>query len=117
MEWAKVDQFSKYLAEYFVYYCGEGDHYVKLTDQLREVNTRSSLLKAIYMLLKYGEVQCKQKMKGMSPKKLKDLFHFLKTGEIEKISQFRASLVADISTFELEKIHQQEQYLVDLLTQ
>jgi hypothetical protein len=116
MELNETIQVSRKLAEYFVYYCGDGEHYVDLVERLREANTRYTLLEAVYILLHYGDRFLKQKMESMSQKKLEDLFQFFRTGDIEKVSHFRSNLIANISTFELEKIHQQEKYLVELLS-
>ncbi|MCH5584697.1 hypothetical protein MK805_06895 [Shimazuella sp. AN120528] len=115
MELKEAIQAGRELAEYIVYCCGEGEDYVALVDQLRQANTRSALIKAVYLLLCYGDVCLKQKMKGMSQKRLDDLFQFFRTGDIASLSHFRSALIANISTFELEKIHYQEKYLMELL--
>lgn len=48
VERKEAQQIGKLLAEYFVYSCGEGEHYVALIDRLRAANTRSTITKAIY---------------------------------------------------------------------
>jgi polynucleotide 5'-kinase involved in rRNA processing len=116
MELKEAVEAGEKLAEYFVYCCGEGDHYVELVERLREANTRYALLEAVYILLHYGDQYLNQKMGDMNQKRLENLFQFFRTGEIENVSHFRANLVASISMFELEKIHQQEKYLVELLS-
>lgn len=60
---------------------------------LREANTRYTLLEAVYILLHYGDQYLNQKMEGMNQKRLEKLFRFFRTGDIEKVSQFRASLM------------------------
>jgi hypothetical protein len=116
MEWDKAEQTARKLAEYFVYCCGEGDDYVSLVEKLREAKHRSALLGSIMILLCYGDVSLGQKMEGMNQKRLDDLSQFIETGDIKLVSQFRSALIADISTFELEKIHLQERYLIELLS-
>jgi hypothetical protein len=116
MELEEALQIGGKLAEYFVYYCGEGDHYVELITQLRAANTRYTLLEAVYILLHYGERSLGKKMDGMSKKRMKELFVFFRTGEIKQVSRFRSTLNNWITTYELEKIHQQERYLVELLS-
>jgi hypothetical protein len=106
---------SREIAEYIVYCCGEGEDYVSLVDQLREAKTRSALLTAVYFLLCYGDICLNQKMEGMNRKKLELLFRFFQTADITAVSEFRSALIANISTFELEKIHYQEKYLLELL--
>lgn len=104
------------LAEYFVYLCGEGDDYVSLIDKIRDSETRASLIKSIYVLLRYGHLHLKQSMEKMNRKKIDSLFHFIKTGEHDEVCRFRSSLITFISAFELEKIREQERYLLELLS-
>jgi hypothetical protein len=116
MEWSKAKQTARELAEYFVYYCGEGDDYVPLIEKLREAKTRASLLGSVMILLCYGELSLGEKMEGMNKKRLDNLSQFIQTGDIKLVSQFRSVLIANISTFELEKIYLQERYLIELLS-
>ncbi len=116
MELEEALQTAQKLAKYFVYCCGEGDHYVELVAQLRAADTRYTLLEAVYILLHYGERSLHQKMKNMSRKRMGSLFIFFRKGEIKEVSRFRSTLINWITTYELEKIHQQERYLVELLS-
>jgi hypothetical protein len=104
------------LAEYFVYCCGEGEHYVELINHLRVSNTRSNVLTAICILLRYGRLHLKNGIEGISKKKMEELFHFIREGKKEEVSRFHTSLSTYISTIELEKIREQERYLLRLLS-
>lgn len=104
------------LAEYFVYYCSNGEHYVALVDCLREAKTRSELLTTICILLRYGRLHLKQGIDGISQKKLDELYQFIREGKKEEVSRFHSSLITYVSTFELENMRQQERYLLELLT-
>ncbi|WP_028777045.1 hypothetical protein [Shimazuella kribbensis] len=112
----KVIEIANELAEYFVYHCGEGDHYVSLIDKLRESNTRSTLISSIYVLLRYGHIHLEQSMEKMNRRKMESLFHFIKIAKNEEVCRFHSSLITFISAFELEKIRNHERYLLELLS-
>lgn len=103
------------LTRYFVYCCGEGEHYVALVERLREANTRSTILEAIYRLIHYGEVCLKYRIDDIDLGNIRGLFRFIKTGAKEDVSQFHSSLSTYIWNFEVEKIREQERYLLELL--
>jgi hypothetical protein len=107
---------SNKMAEYFVYCCGEGEHYVPLMDKLRVANTRSLLQTAVYILLRYGHSHLKQDIENVSQRSIDDLFQFIRIGNRKEVSQFHSSLSTNISRFELKKIREQERYLLELLS-
>lgn len=104
------------LAEYFAYYAGEGVHYVLLIEQLRLANTRSDFLIAVQTLINYGELQEKQCVDKIDQASIDVLLQFIRTGNIAQVSQFRSALSHHIWIYELEKIRQQERYLLRLLS-
>lgn len=116
MERKEAQQIGKLLAEYFVYSCGEGDHYVALIDRLRAANTRSTIIEAIYILIHYGTVHLKLKLEYLHEPKLKQLYQFIQTGSREEVIHFHSSLSIYIWEYEVEKIREQERYLLELLS-
>lgn len=118
MELSEAIQTGRELAEYFVYCCGEGDHYVELIERLRAARTRSTLVEAIYVLIRYGSLHLKHDLQNVNVDRqnIKNLFRFILKGKSDEISQFHSSLSIHIWDFELENIQQQERYLLELLT-
>lgn len=108
-------QLGKKLAEYFVYYSGEAEDYVALTDRLRIARTVRELMQSVEALLSAGEHFQPAQEVGIRPNEIAALYHFFCNGDKLAVSRFRAKLIADISMFELEKIQEQERYLRDLL--
>lgn len=109
-------EWSGKLAEYFVSYAGEGVHYVLLIEQLRFANTRSDFLTTVQTLINYGELQEKQCVDKIDQTSIDVLLQFIRIGNIAQVSQFRSALSHHIWIYELEKIRQQEQYLMKLLS-
>jgi hypothetical protein len=116
VERKEAHQIGKLLAEYFVYSCGEGEHYVTLIDRLRAANTRSTIIEAIYFLLRYGTEHLKLELEDLHEPKLKQLYQFIQTGSREEVTHFQSSLSIYIWEYEVEKIREQERYLLELLS-
>jgi hypothetical protein len=116
LELNEAQKIGKRLAKYIVYCCGEGEHYIPLIDRLRKANTRSLLLEAIYILIRYGKLHLKQGLEEVSKQDINNLFQFIRTENKEVVSRFHSSLSTYISTFEVENIHKQERYLLELLS-
>jgi hypothetical protein len=109
-------ELAKELAEYFVYSCGEGEHYVPLITKLRGANTRSSMIESIYVLLKYGHVPLKLTLETMNQARMERLFRFIKNGKANEVLRFHSAVTTYIFAFELRKIQEQERYLLQLLS-
>jgi hypothetical protein len=114
---SQLNRISKEIATYFVYGC-EGEQYLSLIESFRIAKTRSSLIQTICSLLQYGESLANQ---GEYPLKItkqewKGLCQFIRRAEINNIRQFHAVMISYISTVELEKIHEMEQYVARLLS-
>jgi hypothetical protein len=103
------------LAKYFVYYAGEGEHYVELIKQLRRVKTRKAFWYAVQRLLAYCDHQADQQEVCIHPHTIRTILTFIRTGDITAVSQFYATVCQAIWRYEMEKIKQQEQYLLHLL--
>lgn len=116
MELCQALELAKELAEYYVYSCGEGEHYVPLITKLREVKTRSSIINSIYVLLKYGHLHLNLTMKTMNRVKMERLFSFIKNGKPNEVLRFHSAVTTYIFAFELRKIREQERYLLQLLS-
>lgn len=116
MQLHEAKKIGKKLAEYFVYYCSNGEHYVALVDHLREAKTRSEVLTTICILLRYGRLHLKQGIESINRKKMDELYQFIREGNKEEVSRFHSYLITYVSTFELENMRQQERYLLELLT-
>jgi hypothetical protein len=116
MELKEANKIGEKLAEYFVCYCSEGEHYVSLIDHLREAKTRSEVVTMICILLRYGKVHVKQPLEAISQRKIEELYQFIGNGEITEVSRFHAALISNISMCELENMRGQERYLLELLT-
>jgi hypothetical protein len=116
MELCQALELAKELAEYYVYSCGEGEHYVPLITKLREAKTRSSIIKSIYVLLKYGHLHLDLNMKTMNRVKMERLFHFIKNGKANEVLRFHSAVTTYIFAIELRKIREQERYLLQLLS-
>ncbi|WP_028776119.1 hypothetical protein [Shimazuella kribbensis] len=116
VELTETLELAKELAEYFVYLCGEGEHYVPLITRLREAKTRSSIIESIYVLLKYGHLHLKLTMKTMNRVKMERLFSFIKKAKANDVLRFHSAITTYIFAFELGKIQEQERYLLQLLS-
>lgn len=103
------------LAKYFVYYAGEGEHYVELIEQFRHVRTRKAFWFAVQRLLAYRDHQAVQQEACIHPTTLHSVLTFIRTGEINAVSQFYTIVCQSIWRYEMEKIKQQERYLLQLL--
>ncbi len=112
----EAQKIGKRLAKYFVYSCGEGEHYVGLIERLRAANTRSTIIEAIYVLIRYGTVHLKLELEELDEPKLKQLYQFIQTGSREEVTHFNSSLSTYIWAYEVEKIREQEKYLLELLS-
>ncbi len=115
LELQEALKIGKKLAKYFVYSCGEGEHYISLTERLRVANTRSALLEAIYTMIRYGKQHLKQGIKDINKQEVDTIFAFIRTGDKKEVSRFYSALNTYISTFEVEHIREQERYLLELL--
>lgn len=71
---------GKRLAKYFVYACGEGEHYVALIERLWAANTRSAIIEAIYVLIRYGTVHLKLELEELHEPALKAVIPFYPKG-------------------------------------
>jgi hypothetical protein len=114
---SQLIQISKEIAKYFVYGC-EGEQYLSLIESFRIAKTRNSLIEAICSLLQYGESLASQ---GKHPLKItkqewKGLCQFIRRAEIDNVRRFHVAMISYISTVELEKIQQMEQYVAKLLS-
>jgi hypothetical protein len=112
----EAQKIGKKLARYFVHTCGEGEHYVPLIKRLRESNTRSSFLEAIYTLIYYGEIHLDQNLEDVNEQEIEQLSQFIRTGNCKEVSLFHSSLSLFIWDIEIKNIHQQERYLLKLLS-
>jgi hypothetical protein len=100
------------LAEYFVCFYGDQDNYVSLMDELRNSNTRSSIIRSICVLIDNKQHFTK---KCLSQKNLNNLFRFIQEGSSKEVIIFHRMLTATISRYELKRIREQERYLIELL--
>lgn len=115
MELKEAIQTGKNLAEYFVFICGEGEHYVALIERLRAVTSRSGLLEAVNILMHYGRSHLNQELESLKQQSIDFLFQFIREGDKSEVSRFYSSLITNIANFEVEKIQEQERYLYELL--
>jgi hypothetical protein len=108
---------GKELAKYLVYSC-EHDDYVTRMDHFRLATSRQSLIEAIYSLYQAGEPVMIQSTKPtqLSADQIETLCAFIRTEDIHEVKDLHTSMIRDIATFDLEKIHQMEQYIEQLLS-
>ncbi|MCH5585333.1 hypothetical protein MK805_10160 [Shimazuella sp. AN120528] len=116
MTLADMKQIGKELARYLVYCCEQED-YVTRMDHLRLATSRLALIEAIYFLYQDGEPIAVQSTKTiqLTSQQIEELCTFIRTGDIHDVRQLHTSMICDIAAFDLEKIHQIEQYIEQLL--
>jgi hypothetical protein len=114
-EETEMQAMDEKLAEYFVYYAAESVDYVLMMEQLRLSHTRSDFLQAMERLIVCADIQAEQSGAVLEQTMIDSLLSFIRTADIVQVSEFRSSLSYYISVYELEKIHEQEQYLLELL--
>ena len=116
MEFTQIKRWGKELAKYFVYYC-EQENYIEQMNQFRMSSTRLDLITAIHSLQLEGEplsTQSKQPPQ-ITPKNIELLCEFIRTAKKNEVRQLHTLMIEEIAQLELEKIHQMEQYMIDLL--
>jgi hypothetical protein len=111
-----MKRLGKELAKYLVYCC-EHDDYVTRMDHFRLATSRYSLIEVIYSLYQAGGEASPQRTKPirLTDYQIEELCAFIRTKEIQEVKDLHTSMIRDISTFDLEKIHQMEQYIEQLL--
>jgi hypothetical protein len=111
-----MKRLGKELAKYLVYCC-EHDDYVTRMDHFRLATSRYSLIEAIYSLYQAGSAVSPQRTKPirLTDYQIEELCAFIRTKEIQEVKDLHTSMIRDIATFDLEKIHQMEQYIEQLL--
>jgi hypothetical protein len=107
---------GKELAKYLVYSC-EHDDYVTRMDHFRLATSRQMLIEAIYSLYQSGEPVIIQSAKPiqLTADQIEDLCAYIRTKDIHEVKDLHTSMIRDIATFDLEKIHEIEQYIGQLL--
>ncbi|WP_169818267.1 hypothetical protein [Shimazuella kribbensis] len=116
VELAQMKQIGEKLARYLVYCC-EQDDYVQRMDHFRSATSRLSLIEVIYSLYHTGETIATQSTVPiqLDPQQIEELCVFIRSGDILDIRQLHTSMIRNIATFDLEKIHQIEQHIGLLL--
>jgi hypothetical protein len=116
MNLVQMKQIGKELARYLVYCCEQEDYVIRM-NHLRLATSRLSLIEAIYFLYQDGESIATQSKKPiqLTTCQIEELCTFIRSGDIHDVRQLHASIIQDIAEFDLDKIHQIEQYLEQLL--
>jgi hypothetical protein len=86
-------------------------------DHFRLATSRQSLIEAIYSLYQAGGTESPQRTKPikLTDHQIEELYAFIRTKEIQEVKDLHTSMIRDIATFDLEKIHEIEEYVGQLL--
>lgn len=116
MELVQMKEIGKELARYLVYCCEQDDYAIRM-NHLRLATSRLSLIEAIYFLYQDGEPIATQSTKPIqiNASQIENLCAFIRSGDIRDVKLLHTSIIQDIASFDLEKIHQIEQYIEQLL--
>jgi hypothetical protein len=113
MEKRQVKQICQKIVRFIVYSC-EGEQYPALMEFFRAAKTRKEWLDAMHLFIDYGISQKREDL-PITQQEWDDVWCFVHQAKIADVRDLHIAMIKVIARLELEKIHELEQYVTDIL--